>query len=423
MRLGLAAAIAAAPALGGCLEIPSYQGPILIGYSEDSAGGAVIATPEVTLHFADRNGFHLPDQLQIDGVDVMGHASSPCWAESGTGFTVMPMPRVSGDLVDGGVQAVTSEFQATMRGPAVVQLKLDWSTRWSFAAGSTCSTNSRHTSGGSSTFTMFPDGHIVRHDVLTEANPDMEQVATARCTCGAMPKAPDEFILSTYWAFDRTRLPTQFGLGNNGPDIPDPLILGNNYDVIPYYDTICFDGPTDQYQVASAWVFPPATEHGPTTNAVAVGFDTVVSHDAQKQGDPKLEFPWDVHGALFIEHSNCPAALRRAIDYTAPQELTISTPSGTMSTLPSALDGIYGGDPGNGHTGIDVPDGPTTLSGGPTGSFVVWLRFPRSVLVPTASRAGASDVWYVPQRVDDRTWLLWFRDALQPGETITVRPN
>jgi hypothetical protein len=423
MKRGLAAAVAAASGLGACVEIPPYQGPILIGYSEDGADGAIVATPDVTLHFADRSRFHLPDQLQIDGVDVMGHATSPCWGESGTGFTVMPMPRVSGDPLDGGVQPVTSEFQATMRGPAVVQLKLDWSTRWSFAAGSACSTNTRHTSGGSSTFTMFPDGHIVRHDVLTEDNPDLEQLATGRCTCGAMTKAPDEFILSTYWAFDRARVPTQVGLGKNGPSIPDTLVLGTDYSVVPNYDTVCFDGPNDQYQVVSTWVFPPGTEHGPTTNAVAVGFDTLVSHDAQKQGDPKLELPWDVHGALFIERSNCPAALRRAIDYTAPQELTISMGSSTISMLPSGLDGIYGGDPGNGNAGIDVPDGPTTLSGGPSGSFVVWLRFPRSVIVPTATRAGASDVWYVPQRVDDRTWLLWFRDALQPDETITIRPN
>jgi hypothetical protein len=270
---------------------------------------------------------------------------------------------------------------------------------------------------------MFPDGHIVRHDVLAEANPDMEQLTASRCTCAPMPKAPDEFIPSSYWAFDRARLPTQLGLGKNGADNPDTLVLGSDYSVVPNYDTICLDAPDDQYQVASVWVIPPGTEHGPPTNPAAVGFDALVSHDAQKQGAPTLEFPWDVHGALFIEHSSCPTALKRALDYTAPQELVIRTASGTIATRPSALDGIYGGDPGDGHPGIEVPDGPTTLSGGPNGPFVVWLRFPRAVIVPTATRAGATGVWYVPQRFDDRTWLVWFQGALQPGETITVRPN
>src|SRR6185369_1139436 len=140
----------------------------------------------------------------------------PCWSESGTGFAVIPMPRVSGDPVDSGVTAVDSEIHATMTGPVVVQLELSWSTRWSFAAGSTCSTNAKHSSGGSSTFTVFPDGHIVRHDVLTEDNPDMEQVMTEHCTCGAMPPAPGAFILSSYWAFDRQKLPTLVGLGERG---------------------------------------------------------------------------------------------------------------------------------------------------------------------------------------------------------------
>jgi len=422
MKLGLAAVAAASALCAACLEIPSYQGPALIGYAEDGAGGATIATPGVTLHFAGGSGAHLPDRLQINNVDILGHVSSPCWSQSGAGFAMMPMPRISGDAVDGGGSDTTGQLTAMLRGPAVVQLKLDWSTRWSFSSGTTCSTSTRHKPGGTSTFTMFPDGHIVRHDVLTEVNPDMEQVTTGHCTCAAMPKAPDQFILSSYWAFDRTRLPTQVGLGRNGADNPDPL--GADPDkIISNYDTICLEGPSGEYQVASVWVVPPGTPGGPPTLPAAFGYDTLVSHDAQKQGTPMLEFPWDVHGALFIENSTCPAAIKRALDYTEPQELVISSASGTMSMPPSALDGIYGGDPGNGKTGIDVPDGPTTLSGGPSGAFVVWLRFPRAVIVPTATRPGATGTWYVPQRVDDRTWLVWFQGALKPGETITVRPN
>jgi hypothetical protein len=198
------------------------------------------------------------------------------------------------------------------------------------------------------------------------------------------------------------------------------------YNVTAPYDTVCFDGPDEQYQVASTWVRPPTPDHGPIPNAAAVGFETVVSHDVQKASTPMLDFPWDVHGALFFERSNCTAALKRAIDYLAPQPLMISTASGTISSLPSELDGIYGGDPGgNGRPGIDVSDGTTTLSGGPGDSFVVWLRFAGSgpVIVPTATRPGAAIGWYVPQRINDREWLIWVQDKLQPGETITVRPN
>ena len=425
MRLGLAAAAAAASALGAsCLDIPPYHGPTKVGYAKDLAGAITVATPDVTLHFAGGSGFHLPDQLKLRGVDVMGHATSPCWGESGTGFAVTPMPRVSSDPLDGGVAAVDSEIHATMTGPVVVQLALSWSTHWSFTGGATCSTNTAHNAHGSSTFTMFPDGHIVRHDVLSEDNPDMEQIMTEHCTCADMPAEPDAFILSSYWAFDRQQLSTLVGLGDSGPNTPDPLMLGNDYDVSAPYSTVCLDGPGDSFQVASAWVVPPRVGHGPSTNAAAVGFASLVSHDVQKLGTPMLDFPWDVHGALVFDRSNCTAVLKRTLDYTMPQPLTISTASGTISSLPSQLDGIYGGDPGGGgNPGIDVSGGTTTLSGGPSASFVVWLRFPGPVIVPTATRAGAVIGWYVPQQISDREWLIFVQDGLMPGETITVQPN
>jgi hypothetical protein len=428
MRLGVVAAVTAVSALGtACLKIPDYLGPPQVGYAPDGAGASVSPTgSNITLHFAS-SGFQLPDQLQIDNTDVMGHATSPCWGESGTGFAVMPMPRISGDPLDGGVMAsIDSKLQATMTGPVVVQLKTTWSTRWSFAA-STCSTDTAHIASGSSTFTVFPDGHIVRHDVLSEANPNREQLMTDRCTCAAMPKAPNAFILSSYWAFNRAMFPMQFGGGDDGAggdNGPEELTLGSSYDVSSPETGVCFDGPNDQYQIATVWTLPPSSGAS-KPNAAAVGFDTVVSHDLQKPILSKLDFPWDVHGALFVERSNCTAALKRTLDYTMPQPLTISSSLGTTSKLPSELDGIYGGDPGaGGSPGIDVSDGTTTLSGGPvSSSFVVWLRFPRSVIVPTATRAGATVGWYEPQRISDREWLVWVQDGLQPGEMITVQPN
>jgi hypothetical protein len=34
--------------------------------------------------------------------------------------------------------------------------------------------------------------------------------------------------------------------------------------------------------------------------------------------------------------------------------------------------------------------------------------------------AGA---WYVPQQVDGRSWILWFRDPLPAMQTIRIEPN
>ncbi len=442
MRL-LGAAVTAASAFGAaCLSTPSYPGPggpALVGYSDDGRGGATVTTPSFTLHFAGGSGFHFPDQLLIDNVDVMGHAASPCWGQSGTGIAVVPMPRISGDPVNGALSAMTSQLQAKLSGPAVVQVELDWTTRWTFPTKPTCSTNLNHIPGGSSTFTVFPDGQIVRHDQLTDRNPGMENVMADSCTCPDPPMIggqliTNEFILSAYWTFDSAQFPQQVGVGKNGPTLPDDLGLSPDK-IVSNYSTICLDSMDGKHQIASAWVVPPMTGNlSPLPSAY--GYQALVSLDIQKQGAGFLEFPWDVHGALFFEQSSCISALNRAIAYTAPQKLAITSGSATASLERSPLDGMYGGDPGDGNPGFDVSDGPTTLSLAPpppdgpppppfTSPFTVRLRFPQGAVagVPIATRKGATDGWFVPQRVDDRDWIIWFRDPLQTGETITIQPN
>jgi len=422
--------IAAALALGAglvaaCLSIPAFHGPVLLIYSE-TGSGAAITGDGFSLHFAGGSGFRFPDALRIDGVDVMGHASSPCWGQRGTGFAVMPMPPVSGDPEPGGPSAMTSQLHAALSGPAVVQVRLDWTTRFDFMTQPMCSPNPNHVPGGSSTFTVFPDGRIVRHDQLTDTNPNMERVLAEQCTCPDPALVPEQFHLSSYWAFARDLFPTQVGLATPEDPTAQDDLGAIPTKIVSNYNSICLDSTSGTYQIASAWDVPPGA--GPET----FGYDMLISHDLQKAPTSALDFSWDVHGALFITRADCTAAFKRAIDYT--QQRSQLSINGAPHT-PSMLDGMFGGDPGDGSQGIDVPDGPTVLSlpplapdGGPptpfVGGFAVWLRFPRALEVPVATRAGATGTWYVPQRVDDRNWILWFRDPLlQPADTITVRPD
>lgn len=425
MKRGIAVAGAmTAGLIAACLSIPTYQGPVLLSYSE-SGSGASIASADFSLHFAGGSGFHFPDALLVDNVDVMGHASSPCWGQSGTGFAVMPMPPVSGDPETGGPAAMTSQLTAVLRGPAVVQVRLDWTTRFDFTSSPMCSPNPNHMPGGSSTFTVFPEGRIVRHDQLTDTNPNMERVTASQCTCPDPALVPELFHLSSYWAFARDMFPMQVGLRTpNDPTLFDDLGAIPTA-IISNYNTICINNTASTSQIASTWVVPPGA--GPVT----FGYNALISHDVQKSPTQTLDFSWDVHGALFITHTDCTAAFSRAIEYTQQQAKLVI--NGTTYTT-SGLDGMFGGDPGDGSHGIDVPDGRTTLSlplitpDGPpapfTSSFAVWLRFPRDIDVPVATRAGAVGVWYVPQRVDARNWIVWFRDPLlQSSETITIGPN
>ncbi|HMG57057.1 MAG TPA: hypothetical protein VK601_26340, partial [Kofleriaceae bacterium] len=134
---------------------------------------------------------------------------------------------------------------------------------------------------------------------------------------------------------------------------------------------------------------------------------------------PMLDFHWDIHGALFVDKAGCPAAFRRALDYAQPPPLTIDA----VATAPSPLDGIYGGDAGDGRTGIDVAGGRATITGATKLPFAMWLRFPQATALPHATRAGATRDWYVPQRIDDKVWIVWFRDPLMEGETIVIEPD
>ena len=93
--------------------------------------------------------------------------------------------------------------------------------------------------------------------------------------------------------------------------------------------------------------------------------------------------------------------------------------------MPSENDGIYGGDRGDGGPpGIMLSSDRATISGRVASSFAVWVQFPHSVGIVRATRTPAeTDAWYLPQQVDSRTWIVWFRDPLAEMQTIVIEPN
>lgn len=403
MRRALAAAVPGAAALAAaCLSIPPYRPTPLVTYSDD-AGGATVTGPDFALHFAGGTRFHFPDSLTIDGVELIGHDAAPrCLDESGTGFLLFPTRRISDD---GEAPPTESTLEPVLSGPAVVQVRVGWATQFD------C--NRTRAPHGASTFTVFPDRRIVRHDVLGDAN--QVQITASACQCTQpLPEEEGKFFVNSFWSLSRASFAKAWALGpTRDPTTPDPLTLPGPGSNTSGYDTVCLDGSNSAYQLVSAWVNP--TED----SAVLFGRDALISHDVQKPIDTtKLDVAWDLHGELVLEHAGCTAAFRRALDYEAPPVLVIN---GTATTA-SPLDGIYGGDSGDGKPGIAVQGGRATLTGHLALPFAVWLRFPDAIDLPHATRAGATGPWYVPQRLDDRTWIVWFRDPLSDGETIIIEP-
>jgi len=138
----------------------------------------------------------------------------------------------------------------------------------------------------------------------------MEQVMTERCTCADMPSAPDAFILSSYWAFDRQRSRRCPGWARAARA---PRIRSRWEDVrchpslrhgLLRRPRRCLPGRVDV-------VHPPLPDHGPIPNVAAVGFDTVVSTTSRRRPPRCSTSRGTVHGALFFESSTARRAQAR----------------------------------------------------------------------------------------------------------------
>lgn len=424
----LPAAVVMTLPLAACLTIHPFGGQPLLEYSDkDEDGGATVRTldppggaPPVafTLHFASGASFHFPDRLMAAGSsdNLLGRDDVPCFDESGTGFSLYPTPRISADIT---TQPAQNQLVPLMRGPAVVQVRLDWATR--------LACDQTRSPGGHSTFTVFPDGRILRHDVLSD--PSQQRILSDACKCQPYSNPttmPDEFIIESYWTFSRSfgslhTVSPLDGTASQAEAIPAPD------DPAQGADAICLD--TGAYQLTSFQ--PPSADNNLRSTS-----NLLVHRNQQRIGPNYLDdLSWDTYSALFLGTDGCNKAAQRVKDHYQPPMLMVDHTAATASPL----DGIYEvNDAGASQPhGFDVSGGTITLSLPPpapdgtpppplTGGFAVWLRFPKAkpVAVPVATRAGATGVWYVPQQVDDQSWILWFRDPLKAGDdTITIQPH
>jgi hypothetical protein len=421
----LRGALCGTPALvvaAGCFSVPPYEPQTGLSYTESDAGGAVVGGPGVgvgfsggsgsagggfSLRFADGPAFHFPDALMIDSVDVMGHepSSVTCFREDEVGLLVAPTPRISAH----GAATVSKNVLSTeLRGPAVVKVKLDWGTAFS----ATCSTT--HSPGGSSTFTVFPDGKIVRSDTLVD--PVMSPILPSPCACEAPTASEDMlFRLFTYWTVARDLIKEL--------DAPDKQTLPSpgDYNGISNVDVSCAN--LGSSQVTFAWRELANTRiRGGTA---VIGF----AHELGTGPAELRDINFQDGSALFVSHDGCAAAMGRAEQFleSLNSQSTIVRPVqiGGVARTPSKIDGIYGGDSGDGQTGIELAGDSVDIAGPAPAGTAVWLRFPHPV---AALRAVHSDVhgmgeWYLAQQVDKSSWIVWLRDPLQVTQKITISPR
>jgi hypothetical protein len=182
----------------------------------------------------------------------------------------------------------------------------------------------------------------------------------------------------------------------------------------PNFYVGCLDAGS--YQVGVAW--STSSDVAGTPKIVATPTQIVFSRERTGGFVSTLDpLGWGTNDAVFVEHAGCKKALDRATEHAMPSSLTVNGEPIAVSLV----NGIYGGDAGDGGTpGVKVPSGRVELTGPVGSSFAVWLQFSSAVDAVRAQLAGRTGAWYVLQRIDATRWIAWFRDPLIAGETIAI---
>ncbi len=392
-------ASALALAAAGCFSVPPFEPEGGVTYTAAGTGG-IVSAPGFALRFADGPGFHFPDSLMIGSTEVFGtDGELRCYEEDGVGLTLAPAPRIS---ASSGAVPEANSLEAVLRGPAVVQVKLTWSTRLD------CMPIVRNPTG-TSTFTAFPDGRIVRHDTLTD--PVTMEVSAASCACDS--SGSGLFKLSMFWTLVQQRFRILY---YGTPEQPQEQQLPDTGEITSGFSTSCADA--EDFEVSFAW-----SDVAGTRPAIRGGDALLTFLRELTPGQPvnigRLEHTSS--SALLIGRDDCTKGLTRAVEHAVPSPLTINDDT---VVSPSPLNGIYGDAAGVGEP-LDLGGrARATIKGLVPTPFAVWLRFPRPVDGIRARRQNVKGAWYLPQQVDPRSWIVWFRDPIVDlGDTIDIEPR
>ena len=171
----------------GCASVPPRDADVR------SADPITIDTEQVygagfTLKFSP-TGVRLPISLVHGETEVFASASCP--SPSLVGASIEPFETAVGGHAPPGLDAAQNFQVVTMQGPAVVQIDVVYEVPYS------C--NGPQSLAGTSTFTVFPSGRIVRTDLVkaSTGQPITDAVMCSK-TCDGMQR---EASLAVFWAF------------------------------------------------------------------------------------------------------------------------------------------------------------------------------------------------------------------------------
>lgn len=360
--------LVAAVAAAGCAAVPAGPAdrPLL---TVDTSSGRVSTTSDApiqfTLTFSDRSP-RMPDSLVLDGVNRI--ASGTCPTEAGVGIGLYPALNVSAPGLGG--DDATGSLVVELAGPTVARVTVNWATSFE------CNL-AQQQGHGSSTFTVFPNGRIVRHDLAT---PSTTALAADLNPCGCA--SDTNFFFTSYWSFSKTQ-----SVMPDGTLLLDRATAG----CIVY----------SNHMIGMAW---PDEDTRVLSDAY-----TAFIHDwaADTPNLPPTER--ELTSAILLSKQTAPASCAAVVADLEDFPIMVAG-----SAVITDDNGIYV-DRGSHDGQIDI----TAQRRVPRG-FAVSLDIGGFAEVSRSTETD--DGWFATQPDGDRT-VFWFRDGLGVGETISIDPR
>lgn len=360
--------------------------------------GATACGPGYQVLFSE-TGAKMPYQLVVGGSQLLG-SGRDCNDERLAGVGVYPM-RVINALGGAGIGGTVA---VTMPGPVVAKVTVDWSADYACTGSATMQ--------DSTTYTFFPDGHIVRWDHLRQSSM-VEHMNCQPCPGGG--------IAAGFFVTSFTTLVAPVGNSDlSGTAIDGLVTYGQQANML---SETCLT--TLGQKVAFGWRNTGSRIRVVNTDTVrTLAFVHDILGGTQVGPDFADEVTTHMIVATAANQVTCSDLRTRAAALAARPGLTIQA-----QNLGPANDGIYGGTDDSGETGYMTQVGDVTLTPStspiPSG-FAVWIDFgAQANSNVTFSHTGGtpSGDWVLQQRVSASEIIFYFRDALPFGQTITIHPG
>ena len=318
-----------------------------------------------------------------------------------SGILVYPAGVIDGrSLADQPTAAIVTVSHATttvIDTPFVVKKSIAWS-----AAIDSCAV----TLSGTSQWTLFADGRVVRYDHFSRDQSTTSEAMNCRATCVSTPTPP--WIISTYLT-----LPFTGNTDTTAPSAPD-----TENQINPA--RVCTNNPALGMNLGAIWSGTSGRRLGrPTTSSLSLLGDVEMDAGSLTGVSADMRTTYAMTLATACQTG-------RLDDYDHEFELTFSS-SGNPGSHALAMDGLYGGDNGTGggypasSDVVDIGVASNDAAIPSTTGVYAWIHWDTPRAPAAFAFSGSAEVpEYAPIDGTLRDWIFHYKNTFAVGTTSTV---